>query len=199
MILQVNKFLPVTKVEGPGERACIWVQGCSIHCPGCAVPGTWDPEGGTAYQIETLAAKILQGPKVEGLTFLGGEPFDQAEAVHQLIKMLQGSGLSIVVFTGYTLEHIKNTKNPTWHELLKNIDLLIAGPYRQDLADLSRPWVGSSNQRYHFLTPRYKDLEATLHQITNGIEVRIAPDGRVFINGMLASKDLYGLAASFET
>ena len=61
----MSKFLPRTRVEGPGERACIWVQGCSIQCPGCAVPWTWPKEGGTDHVVEELAETIINEPDIE--------------------------------------------------------------------------------------------------------------------------------------
>ena len=81
MKLYVHKFLAITEVEGPGRRACIWVQGCSIRCPGCSVPWTWPERQGQQYSIEQLAAMIVGGDPVEGVTFLGGEPFDQARGI----------------------------------------------------------------------------------------------------------------------
>ncbi len=71
MKLRVYRFLPETKVEGPGKRACIWVQGCPIRCPGCFAPDTWEMEGGREYEIDDLAARILTNPVLEGVTFLG--------------------------------------------------------------------------------------------------------------------------------
>ena len=62
---------------------------------------------------------------------------------------------------------------------------------------MSRPWLGSSNQRYHFLTPRYRYLESSLLNMPNRIEVRLLPDGRVFINGMATTEDLKDLFADW--
>ncbi|WP_055107114.1 hypothetical protein [Paenibacillus ihumii] len=59
--------------------------------------------------------------------------------------------------------------------------------------DTSRPWVGSSNQRYHFLTERYAHLQEQLTEIPNRPEVRLAPDGRVMVNGLAEVKDLEDL------
>ncbi len=193
MLLRINKFLPFTKVEGPGERACIWVQGCPIHCSGCAVPWTWSEQGGEEVDTEELAKRILNGSQVEGVTFVGGEPFAQAEALAHLGGILQESGLSVMTFTGYVLEGILKSSRLGWHDLVSVTDLLIDGPFRQDLADVSRPWVGSSNQRYHFLTPRYRHLESSLLNIPNRFEVRVHPDGRMFINGMATTEDLKDL------
>lgn len=190
MRLRMHRFLPHTIAEGPGERACLWVQGCPIHCAGCAVPWTWPETGGQEVDVPELARTILNGPRVEGVTFLGGEPFAQAEALAELSRILRGSGLSIMTFTGYTIEKIRRSRRQGWHDLLSVTDLLIDGPYRRDLRDLSRPWVGSSNQRYHFLTPRYRSLAAALSAIPNRLEVRLRADGQIQVNGMILTEDL---------
>lgn len=184
MNLRLHRYLPVTRVDGPGARAGVWVQGCPIRCPGCAVPCTWPRSGGTLTTVEDLRARILSGPEVEGVSLLGGEPFAQAPALAELSGTLRAAGLSVVVFTGYEIEQIRASRRAGWQELLSLTDLLIDGPYDAGREDYSRPWVGSSNKRYHFLTGRYRDLEPRLAEIPNRVEVRIAPDGGILMNGM---------------
>jgi anaerobic ribonucleoside-triphosphate reductase activating protein len=184
MELRIHRFLPRTHVEGPGERACLWVQGCPLRCPGCAVPSTWPNEGGEIVQTGDLAQRIVQGPRVEGVTFAGGEPFAQAAALAALGRSLRNAGLSVTTFTGYQLQDIVDSGRREWLDLVAVTDLLIDGPYRRDLADLTRPWVGSANQRYHFLTDRYRHLGAGLPGIANRWEIRLQSDGAVLINGM---------------
>lgn len=190
MQLRVAQFIPRTEVEGPGVRACIQVQGCPIHCPGCGVPHTWSDKGGISLSIQELAEQIISGPKVEGVTFLGGEPFAQAEALSHLAQTLKGHHLSVLTFTGYTLEELTQANREDYNRLIACTDLLIDGPFKKELLDLKRPWVGSSNQRYHFLTDQYKHLENTLDQIQNKVEVRLSPDGRIMINGLAEIDDL---------
>jgi anaerobic ribonucleoside-triphosphate reductase activating protein len=79
-----------------------------------------------------------------------------------------------------------------WHDLLSVTDLLLDGPYVKDLTDTSRPWLGSSNQRYHFLTPRYQHLESELTGVPNHLEVRLQPDGQILINGLASTEVLTG-------
>ncbi|AZK45380.1 4Fe-4S single cluster domain-containing protein [Paenibacillus lentus] len=193
MLLRVHRFIPATKVEGPGIRACIQVQGCPIHCPGCAVPFTWAEDGGITMEVEQLAEQILQGPEVEGITFLGGEPFAQARALAHLGGILKNEGLSIMTFTGYLLENLQQSGKQDDLDLLGVTDLLIDGPFQKDRLDTSRPWVGSSNQRYHFLSDRYLHLQDQLKDIPNRLEVRLAPDGRVMVNGLAEVSDLEDL------
>jgi len=178
------RFLPVTEVEGPGRRACLWVQGCSIRCPGCFNPHMWHPDGGRMVAVEELLDQIPCAPAIEGVTFLGGEPFDQAPALAELGRNVQFRGLSIMTFTGYEYETLRASDCPGYQDLLEVTDLLIDGPYVREWPDHRRPWVGSTNQRFHFLTSRYRDLEPHLSAIRDRLEIRLGPDGSVWINGM---------------
>ncbi|GAA0135217.1 hypothetical protein YSY43_20570 [Paenibacillus sp. YSY-4.3] len=144
-------------------------------------------------EVEQLAEQILQGPEVEGVTFLGGEPFAQARALAQLGGILKNEGLSVMNFTGYLIENLRGSGNQDYLDLLAVTDLLIDGPFQKESLDTSRPWVGSSNQRYHFLSDRYLHLQDQLTEIPNRLEVRLAPDGRVKVNGLAEVKDLEDL------
>ena len=150
MNIRVYKILKHTKVEGPGTRYCIWFQGCSRHCKGCFAKATWDRLGGTEYNVEEILADILNTKGIEGVTFLGGEPFEQPEALGYLSRKIKESGLSVLCFTGGVYEDLK-TK---YSDILNNIDILIDGEYVEEERDFSRPWAGSKNQRYHFLSSR---------------------------------------------
>lgn len=183
MYLNIYKFLAVTEVEGPGKRACIWVQGCSIRCKNCALPQSWSKNKGKKISIEELAEKILNTKEIEGVTLTGGEPFDQAEAMFELASILKKAELSIVTFTGYKLEDIMNSMNNSWQDFLSVIDILIDSPYIYEKTDFSRPLVGSSNQRYHFLSNRYNKKDLSLNP--QRIEIRIQKDGNIFVNGQL--------------
>ncbi|WP_368895472.1 4Fe-4S single cluster domain-containing protein [Priestia megaterium] len=193
MELRIHRFLPLTQVEGPGKRACIWVQGCSIHCKGCGVPWTWSKMGGKVVKIEELYEEIIKSQKenqIEGVTFMGGEPFDQAVSLAELGKQLKAVGLSVMTFSGYTIENLKEVNREGWSNLLSVTDLFIDGPFVKERLDLSRPWVGSSNQRYHFLTDRYINLKNELSEIPNRIEVRLENNGEIRINGMATQETL---------
>ena len=178
MQARIYKILKHTKVEGPGLRYCIWFQGCSRHCKGCWAKATWDIKKGSQYNAENILNDIISTKDIEGVTFLGGEPFEQPQVIEYLAKNVQKSGLSVVCFTGNKIEVLKQ-KHPN---ILKYIDILIDGEYIESVKDFSRPWVGSKNQNYHFLTTRYN--EEIIKQYKNKIEVNIQKDGIIFINGM---------------
>ncbi|PUA40590.1 ribonucleoside-triphosphate reductase activating protein [Paenibacillus elgii] len=190
MELRIHRFIPSTKVEGPGTRACLQVQGCPIHCSGCAVPFTWPEDGGYVMKIDELAAQILDGPEVEGITFLGGEPFAQARELAKLGSILKEAGLSVMTFTGYLIEDLQASGNPDYLHLLDVTDLLVDGPFQREHLDTTRPWVGSSNQRYHFLSDRYLHLRDRLMDIPNRLEVRLSPNGSIHVNGLARVEDL---------
>ena len=182
MNLRVYKILKKTRVEGPGTRFCIWVQGCSRHCSGCWAKHTWDKEKGSLIDIEEIYLEIKNQTEIEGVTFLGGEPFEQAEALSILAERIKDLGLSVVTFSGATIEELKEMNDIYVNKLIENTDLLIDGSFQIENFDLSRPWVGSSNQKYHFLTNRYNKEE--ILGIKNKVEVRFQKDGSVFVNGM---------------
>lgn len=169
-----------TEVEGPGLRSAVWVQGCSIKCPGCFNPHTWDPSRGTPLSVDVLVDTLTE-EDVEGITLLGGEPFDQARPLGQVARAVQAMGRSVMVFTGYTLERLRASRGAS--ELLSHTDLLVDGPYRADLPDRERPWVGSTNQRFHFFTDRYRDLETTLTDVPDRLEVSVKADGHISVIG----------------
>ena len=184
--LRVGARVPVTRVEGPGARYAVWVQGCSIRCPGCCNPHLFDPGLGSSLAVDALLAEVEgAGPAIEGLTVLGGEPFDQAAAVARLAEGTRALGLSVMVFTGYTVEELRARHDAAALALLRVTDVLVDGRYEAARPERNRRWVGSENQRFHYLTGRYSpEIElppdgAPLREV----EVRIDPDGRISSNG----------------
>ena len=89
--MQIARFEAKTAVEGPGERSALWLQGCSLKCPGCCNPELQQFDNGQNLSVEEIAAQILQA-RADGLTLLGGEPLDQARELLQLLQLLRQSG-----------------------------------------------------------------------------------------------------------
>lgn len=188
--IRINSYIPMTNVEGPNTRFCIWVQGCSIHCKGCANSTMWDMTGGTVYDtLELINLIKAYKDKIDGITWLGGEPTEQIKAITEVSKAVQKMGLSVLVFTGYEYSQLKD--NLDFQELIKYVDILIDGKYEQDKTDYSRAWVGSSNQKYYFLSDRYNESDITACK--NKFEVRITPDNKIIITGMGNYKKLAGM------
>ena len=143
--------------NGPGERFVLWVQGCPLRCPGCINPDFLDFTQGIQLSVAQMMEKILQVSDIEGVTYSGGEPTAQAKALALLSVQLQTRGLSVVCYTGFTLEQLKARRNPWIQRLLSSVDILIDGPYlREQAANLL--WRGSRNQRVLFLSERYRHL-----------------------------------------
>lgn len=182
MQINVYKYLNKTNAEGPNQRFCLWVQGCSRHCDGCFAKSTWSHRKNRIMSVDELFFLIKEQKGIEGVTFLGGEPFEQAKPLAELARKVHNLGLSVLTFTGNTYEELKKSENEDIQALLKYTDLLIDGGFEKENFDLSRPWVGSKNQRYIFLTDRYSAEE--IKNYKNKIEVRIEKNGFVFVNGM---------------
>lgn len=182
MKLSIYKILEETNVEGPFTRFCIWVQGCSRHCKGCYVQNTWDKSKGKIFSVDDIFEKIKTKKNIEGVTFLGGEPFEQAEALGILAEKCKNIGLGVLTFTGGNYEELKELNDTNINRLLENTDLLIDGKFDEEKLDYSLPWVGSSNQRYIFLTDRYS--EETIKNSKNKIEIHFEKSGKIFMNGM---------------
>jgi anaerobic ribonucleoside-triphosphate reductase activating protein len=185
--------------EGPGIRYVIWVQGCSLKCKGCFNPHFWSQHGGSIKDVDSLLQDVIAArikfPEIEGVTFLGGEPFEQAESLAELSKKLHKQNFSIMVFSGYTLAELKDRRSSEYEtrlNFLSSIDLLVDGRYQQDNVDIDRPWVGSKNQEFHFLTERYSE-ETLFESVNDGLEITVLKSGEVLINGWVTDSQLENL------
>jgi len=149
MLVRLAGIVKESVVDGPGIRMVIFVQGCPHHCPGCHNPDSHDPTGGYESSAENIIEQLPDGKLVSGLTFSGGEPFQQAEALVQVAKAAKLRGLSIVTYTGYRYELLLETgiPDPAVRELLSLTDVLVDGPYEQESRDISLAFRGSTNQR----------------------------------------------------
>lgn len=153
--LRVANIVKDSIVDGPGLRYVIFVQGCYHKCEGCHNPQTHDPQGGFNKNTDEIFAELICNPTYSGVTFSGGEPFLQADALADLaIRINKNIGfheMDIICYTGYTFEHlwnaIKKEQIMSYMRLLYNIDYLIDGPFIKEKASLDCKWRGSTNQR----------------------------------------------------
>ena len=180
--LNLAGFLARSAVNGPGIRAVIWVQGCPIRCNGCFNPGFWSFSPATVVSPYELAGRIRAIPGVDGVTFSGGEPFAQADALAVVGEQVRETGYTVVTYTGYTHEHLLSADDPAWNRLLNVTDLLIAGPYVRALS-CSSPFIGSSNQELISLTGRIPRDPASRHADEEIIEFSINAHGTTTITG----------------
>ena len=134
-------------VDGPGFRYVLFVQGCPHRCPGCHNPESHDFEGGTDMTVEEVFADIMKNPHLRGVTFSGGEPFEQVPALLKLAGMIKEAGLSLMSYSGYTLEELRGRQDAETDELLGMLDILVDGRYVEALRNLTLIYRGSENQR----------------------------------------------------
>ena len=134
-------------VDGPGIRLSVFVQGCSHHCKGCHNQHTWDASGGFVTGTDFILHEYRSNPLLSGITLTGGEPMEQPKALLILARGVHELGGTVWCYTGYTLEELRAKKDPAINNLLKEIDVLVDGPFILELRDLNLQWRGSSNQR----------------------------------------------------
>ncbi|MGP1577171.1 MAG: 4Fe-4S single cluster domain-containing protein [Treponema sp.] len=165
-------------IYGPGCRSVIWTQGCSIRCPGCWNKNLWDFTPNKEILVSDLVSRILkQKTFIEGITILGGEPFDQYTELFKLCKALADENLSLIVYSGYEKQVlIDKGYAPLFH----CIDVLISGPYIESLRSMELGLIGSSNQRTDFFTNRYSAADLVK---TNEIEISFTDTGSMQIYG----------------
>ncbi len=200
-IINLGARIDRTATEGPGIRQALWVQGCPIRCPGCCNPHLLDFKPADLMTVDDLFQDIIETNGIEGVTFVGGEPFTQAAALDNLANRVQTAGLSVVVFTGFELKYLQNSGNKDWLDFLNHIDMLIDGPYIKFLHTDKRRWIGSANQKVHFLTNRYAHMTENKNgwdKTGNTIEIRMKGN-TLHINGFphkLLTRELNNLPNS---
>lgn len=176
VLLNVADIRHRSRVNGPGVRSVVWVQGCTIGCPGCFNPHTQAHQPVRLLDPEKLGRELSALDDVDGLTISGGEPFEQAEACAILASTVHQQGRSVMAFSGYQFEYLRSSSVAGVQRLLATIDLLVAGPYIERLQADGTLWRGSTNQTVHVLSDRLK--HAVDHQSDDMSVVEIATDGR---------------------
>lgn len=134
-------------VDGTGLRYVVFAQGCSHACPGCHNPESHPFGIGVDYLPDDLIREIKRNPLLKGVTFSGGEPFDQAQGFLDLSQRIKTMNLDIWCYTGYLYEELVNSSDSFKAELLGHIDVLVDGRFEIDKRSLAAPYRGSFNQR----------------------------------------------------
>lgn len=185
VVLPIAQVVPVTEAEGPGRRFALWFQGCPLRCAGCCNPEMLPFSGGVPTGLDEVLAGIDAGrDRIEGITLLGGEPFAHAAVAVPLAKKVHEWNLSVMIFSGFTLEELRASAEDATQALLAETDILVDGPYRRDMPESTRRWIGSSNQRVHFLSPRC-DPHDSRWLLPNTLEIRLER-GELTVNGFPA-------------
>lgn len=178
--IRLHALMPASSANGPGLRAVVWTQGCSLHCPGCFNPATHSPTGGTIWKLDRLISALSDlAPSVEGYTISGGEPLEQFLPVTRLVLALkQQTKRSIILLTGLNWAEIIRLEN--YNDLVSSLDVIICGHFKNKQR-IARHMMGSANKELHFLTGRYTHQDFL--EVADA-EVVVEPNGNVLLSGI---------------
>jgi anaerobic ribonucleoside-triphosphate reductase activating protein len=168
-----------SRANGPGQRAVLWVQGCTLACPGCFNPDTHG-QGGELVSVDDLVLWLTTLPDIQGITITGGEPLQQRSALITLLwRVRTETDLSILIFTGFTLEEI--SRMPAGRAFLALADVLLAGRYDQAQPRRAPGLAGLPGKTVDLRSDRYTldDLAAVPEA-----EITITPDGTITLSGV---------------
>lgn len=126
-------------VDGPGVRTVVFFQGCNLHCKGCQNPSTWEMKNGTEMTTDELVTILEKEVVNKKVTFSGGEPLMQVDALIDIVKKLEG--FDIAVYTGHEFKEVPQ-------ELLDNITYIKTGSFKEEFKSTVKPYVGSTNQEF---------------------------------------------------
>jgi anaerobic ribonucleoside-triphosphate reductase activating protein len=191
----LHAFVPASRANGPGLRAVVFFQGCKFGCVGCWNPRT-HPFHGAEFTVDAVAQEVLRAYQeytLEGITFSGGEPMQQADSLLSLMDSLrpQAPELSFGMFSGYTERELaqgqywiwgdgssEQHRKRLWEEIRAYLDFAILGHFIQGQPS-SLPLRTSRNQVLRLFSDRYSPADFN-EQLT---EVSIHEDGRVEVTG----------------
>jgi anaerobic ribonucleoside-triphosphate reductase activating protein len=181
-VLRVGRRLDRCRVLGPGNRAVIWVTGCHLRCRECMTPEFLDFHAGSDVTVAELRKWIGGLVEITGITFSGGEPFDQAPALNELVNLVleDRPTLTTMAFTGYTVEQLRGGTSAQ-RQLVNRLDIIVDGPYLPERHSSAR-WRGSNNQRVHWRTARSLDAQAMSRSA--GVEVLVDAHGGFAVAGV---------------
>lgn len=146
-------------VDGSGVRTVVFISGCPHHCFNCHNPETWNPWYGKlcdAKMIQEIAEEYAKRKDyLAGITLSGGDPLWDTEKTYWLLNDLEDaiyertkqSHVNLWIYTGYTWEELMAREDTFLKSILNKTDVLVDGPFVQDLADKRLAFRGSSNQR----------------------------------------------------
>lgn len=156
MKIRVLDIAYETMADGPGFRTSIYCAGCIHHCPGCHNPQSWDFNGGKEMTVQELL-DIIKDDEFADVTFSGGDPLCQVEAFTELARRIkEETDKTIWCYTGYTYEKILADERLSM--ILPYLDVLVDGPFVQELRNPELRFRGSSNQRIIYLSEKKEDI-----------------------------------------
>jgi anaerobic ribonucleoside-triphosphate reductase activating protein len=191
----LHALIPASRANGPGLRAVVFFQGCTLACPGCFNPGT-HPFTGTEVEVNAVAERVLQAHKeyaLKGVTFSGGEPMQRAPALLELMQILRQDlpSLSFGMFSGYSdlelvlgrysiwgRDYSEPERRRLWQDIRDQLDFAVPGRFNEGQPSCL-PLCTSRSKALRMLTSRYgvKDYAP------QSVEVIIHSDGRAQVTG----------------
>lgn len=147
--MQISHVNPESYVDGPGRRAVVFLQGCTLACPGCQNKHLWPANGGQFITPDALADALLAANR-EAVTISGGEPFQQRNELAALVVSLRAKapGVHIIVYSGYTLDELIDLlPSNLFAAIMTRIDVLVDGRFVRQQDNPLMQYRGSANQR----------------------------------------------------
>ena len=184
----VHAIMPASRANGPGLRCVVFVQGCNLACPRC-----WNSRThafhGTEFAIAAILAEVAirhRQYSLDGVTFSGGEPMQQAEDLDMLLQGLRSAlpRLSVGMFTGYSEEELETGRYFTrrgvdqerrralWRSIRSHLDFAVMGRYDR-LQPSDAPMRTSANQALRLFSARHTEVDFSVQTV----EITIAADG----------------------
>lgn len=182
MKINVAHIEPESYIYAPEKQFVIWLQGCRIRCEGCWNDKMWSFQKKTHIEIENLIEQIIKIENIKGVTFLGGEPFDQINELLYFVEEIKNRELGVTIYTGYEKNELQ-TKIAK--KILQYTDILISGRYIEALRNDNLQWIGSENQKIDFLSDFYADYQ---QDNANYCEINISESGAITMLGFPDSK-----------
>jgi len=173
--MRIERAVNYVETLGPGKRLCVWVNGCSRRCVGCVSARLQRIDESTEVQIEEyfLGYNLQQ---TDGVTVSGGEPFEQIDELYKLVRYFRRRGVrDILVYTGFTLQELREMNSEKIEGILNNISVLIDGPYIEKLDGGAGNLKGSDNQQIYYLDETLREkYEKYLSQERKMQEIEMA-------------------------
>lgn len=163
--MKYNQIIEQDFGNGPGCRVTLFVSGCTHQCKGCFNPESWNPDYGEEFTDDTIDTiiQLLDNDFIDGLSLVGGDPLynGNLDMIYKLIlkvKEVFHNEKTIWLWTGYIYEDIQDKYE--FYKILKEITVLVDGPFIAELKDLTLKFRGSSNQRIIYMQPtlQYKTI-----------------------------------------
>ena len=190
----VHAIMPASRANGPGLRCVVYVQGCNLGCPQCWNSRTHTFHG-TEFGIAAVHAELVNCQLqycVDGVTFSGGEPMQQAEDLDMLLQTLRSAlpRLSVGMFTGYSEEELEtgryftrhgvdqDQRRAIWRSIRSHLDFAVMGRYNR-LQPSDAPMRTSANQVLRLFSALHTEMDFSAQTV----EITIAADGRTRTTG----------------